>query len=79
MARASKPRQPAVKPHALSIQLRVNVDSQLTAEIEDTAEATGRDQSEVIRAALKLGLPALRSVPGMVALLQPGVLRESPE
>ena len=74
-----KPRQPTPKAHALCIQLRVTADAQLTAEIENTMDACGAGQSEVIRAALKLGLPALRSVPGMVALLQPGILRESPE
>lgn len=79
MARASKPRPAALRETALATQVRFNVDVALAAEIEDTAESCGQDMAAVIRATLRIGLPALRRTPGLCPLLQAGVLRESPE
>lgn len=67
------------KSRKIDIQLRVCVDAVLVAKIENACMASGYGQSEVIRAAIMLGLPALMNLPGMIPLLQPGILRESPE
>jgi hypothetical protein len=60
------------------IQLRVNVTASIAAKLENAEDETGYGQSDLVRACVEVGLPLLLSRPGMIPLLQPGVLKESP-
>jgi hypothetical protein len=58
----------------LEYKVNCNIPKSLADEIDATVKLTGHNQADIIRACIGSSLATLRRTPGLIPLLQPGVL-----
>jgi len=63
----------SVRPVRMVEPIRLDTTTEQHMELLKAQGATGRNKSDIIRAAIALALPTLTSNPHMIDLLQPGI------